>query len=136
MSSQAIDTLLNKKSGLLGIGGDNDMRQLLKKREQGSSDARLAIDMYVYSIQKAIGAYRSQLPEIDAVIFTGGVGENAALIRELVIQPLAHLGLQLDLNKNNQKIEEIANVSAHQTPILIIRGDEEQLIAEKVSAFM
>lgn len=131
-----IDKLLNKQSGLLGIGGDNDMRALLKKREQNDYDANLAIKMYIYSIQKTIGSYLAQLPTLDAIIFTGGVGENASLIRELIIQPLAHLGFTLDPTKNNQKIEDIANISTHAVPILVIRGDEERLIAEKVSAFI
>ncbi len=138
MSLKDVDTLLNKKSGLLGIAKDNDMRHLLRRmEEQGDESATRAINMYVYSIQKTIGAYLSQIPVLDALIFTGGVGENAASIRAKIIEPLTHLGLMIDHNTNHAPSEShCKNISTDKTPILVIRGDEEQFIAEEVTSLL
>lgn len=133
MSPQAVDTLLNKQSGLQGLAGDNDMRHLLARREQGDMAAELAIAMYVYSIQKALGAYYSQTPQLDALIFTGGVGENAAIIRQEIITPLAHLNFHLDPLRNQSKnASNVLNLAGTGIPLLVIAGNEEKLMVEKV----
>jgi len=138
MSLKDVDALLNKKSGLLGIANDNDMRHLLMRmEEQGDESATRAIDMYVYTIQKTIGAYLSQIPVLDALIFTGGVGENAASIRAKIIEPLAHLGLLIDHNTNHAPSEShCRHIARDMTPILVIRGDEEHFIAEEVTRLL
>ncbi len=137
MSVQEVDTLLNKKSGLKGLAGDNDMRQLLTRAAINDQQAQLAIDIYVYAIQKIIGAYYSQLPQLDALIFTGGVGENAALIREKVIQPLAHLGFTMNSNLNSKRFaQSCINVSMNSLALFIIQGDEEALIAQQLLAIL
>lgn len=134
-SEKEIDTLLNKQSGLLGIAGDNDMRRVLEKAASNNTDAILAIDMYVYIIQKYLGAYLSQLPRLDALIFTGGVGENASLIREKIIATLSHLGFFMDssLNANPNKSASCFPIHEKGVPMLIIPGDEEAFIAEQVA---
>ena len=133
MQSNEVDTLLNKESGLIGIAKDNDMRRLLVRMEAGDESAILAIAMYVYSIQKTIGAYITQLPTLDALIFTGGVGENAYPIRAKIIASLNHLGLTIDLKKNEFNTgENCMDTSLKGKPILVIRGDEEQFIAQEV----
>lgn len=84
-STEKIDTLLNKKSGLLGISGQSDMRQIHKMIEQGDKKAKLALEMFVYRIQKYIGAYSAILGRVDALIFTGGIGENDLIVREMIL---------------------------------------------------
>lgn len=133
MTVEQVDTLLNKQSGLKGIAEENDMRRLVARALSGDQTAELAIDMYVYSIQKIIGAYGSQVAALDALIFTGGVGENASLIREKIISPLKHLGFEIKPEINQIRSENSChNISANNKAILVIRGDEEALIAQKV----
>lgn len=134
LTTLEVDHLLNKQSGLKGIANENDMRKLITRAMENDKAASLAIEMYVYAIQKTIGAYYSQLPNLDALIFTGGVGENAALIRERVLMPLMHLGFQLDLELNSLRTDESCRlISNSGSPVLVIRGDEEALIAQKVA---
>ncbi|KTD36655.1 Acetate kinase (Acetokinase) [Legionella nautarum] len=134
LETEEVDELLNKRSGLKGIANDNDMRRLVSRALADDESAQLAIDMYVYAIQKMIGAYCSQLADLDALVFTGGVGENATLIREKIIAPLHHLGFKLDKELNIAHSKETCHpISKSGKPILVIRGDEEALIAEKVA---
>ena len=84
-STEQIDTLLNKKSGLLGISGQSDMRQIHKMIEEGDKKAKLALEMFVYRVQKYIGAYSAILGRVDALIFTGGIGENDLIVREMIL---------------------------------------------------
>ncbi len=102
MSLPDIDKMLNKESGLKGIAGSNDMRDVLEKRAAGDENATLAIDMYVQRIKKYIGAYAAELGALDAIAFTAGIGENSAQLRELVCEGMRVLGLELDLEKNKQ----------------------------------
>lgn len=133
MSLHDVDTLLNKRSGLVGIANENDMRHLLTRMAAGDKSAALAISMYVYSVQKIIGSYISQTPALDGLIFTGGVGENAAFIREKILSNLAHMNLVCDFSLNNQPLKKPCHpISVQGIPILIIRGDEEQWMAEMV----
>lgn len=134
MTAQQVDIFLNKQSGLIGIAGENDMRRLIANALAGDKTAELAIQMYVYAIQKTIGAYSSQVAALDALIFTGGVGENAALIRERVVAPLKHLDFKLDSTANASCGNEKCHIiSTSGKPILVIRGDEEAFIAQKTA---
>lgn len=129
-SPQEVDRLFHKTSGLMGIAGDNDMRRISARAEAGDKAASLAIEMYVYAIQKTIGAYLSQTSHLDALVFTGGVGENAAVIRQKIIAPLKHFGMSINPAMGaSQTCEKISDKG---TPILVIRGDEEKYIATKV----
>lgn len=134
MSAKDIDTLLNKQSGLKGIANDNDMRHVVSSCEAGDHDACLAITMFVYSIQKTIGAYLSQCEQLDALLFTGGIGENAILIRERIMSNLRHVNFHLDKAKNNNPADKtIWPIStAKGYPILVVRGDEELFMAQIV----
>ena len=137
MKLDDVDTLLNKGSGLIGIAKDNDMRRLLARLEAGDDSADLAIAMYVYSIQKIIGSYLTQIPTLDALIFTGGVGENASPIREKIIAPLSHLGFTIDLEKNGINTDDrCRNISNNGRPILVIRGDEECFMAQEIEKLL
>ena len=134
MALKEVDALLNKKSGLIGIAKENDMRHLLTRLEARDPQAELAIAMYVYSIQKTIGSYLTQTSRLDALIFTGGIGENADPIRERIMTALHHLNFRIDSKQNKRKTEESCrDVSKHGIPILIIRGDEESFIAQEVN---
>jgi len=137
LTAQEIDTLLNKKSGLKGVGGDNDMRNILARVEAGDAGAILAVEMYVHAIQKYIGAYLSQVETLDALIFTGGVGENSAVIRERVMKPLTQFDFHLVEGLNEQRSKaDCFSISQTGKLMLVIRSDEEMLIAESVSALM
>ncbi|MDP1603802.1 MAG: acetate/propionate family kinase [Legionella sp.] len=134
LSIDEVDSLLNKQSGLKGMANDNDMRNLLKRLAEHDSRAKLAIDTYVYAIQKIIGAYLTQISSLDALIFTGGIGENAAAIREKILSPLSHFGFIIDKALNDVRTDEKCHaISIKGTPVLVIRSDEEDFIAHKVA---
>ena len=95
-----LNTLLNRESGLLGICGQNDMRQIHTMIEAGHADATLALEMFVYRIKKYIGAYYAILGRVDALVFTGGIGENDEVTRALILEglpfELPHLVIETD----------------------------------------
>jgi acetate kinase len=132
MSGSDIDKMLNKQSGLLGLSGSsNDVRELLKKRDAGDTNAALALEVFCYRIKKYVGAYMAVLGRLDALVFTAGIGENAAPVREGVCEGLSGLGLVLDKGVNaTARGREIA-VSTANSPskILVIPTDEERVIA-------
>ncbi|EIK8400539.1 acetate kinase [Campylobacter coli] len=131
LTIEEIDTLLNKKSGLYGICDSNDFRDIGAKIEQGDDRARLAFDMFCYRLLKYIGAYFTVLPRTDAIIFTGGIGENAALVRQKVCERLSHLGVELDIELNNKKAscERMISTANSKVKIFIVPTDEELEIA-------
>jgi acetate kinase len=133
MSLKQIDKLLNKDSGLKGLCGTNDMREVMEKRAAGNDRAIVALDVYCYRIKKYIGAYFAALANLDGIIFTGGIGENAPTIRELCCQGLTRLGIEIDLEKNSETGKEIReiNSSASEVRIMVIRTDEELKIAQE-----
>lgn len=129
-----IDRVLNRDSGLLGLSGlSNDMRTLVDAAEGGNLDSQLAIDVFCYRLAKSIAAMSCALPQLNGLIFTGGIGENAAVIREQTLAALPHFGLQLDQAKNQQMVSgaegRIDNDSSPQ--IWVIPTDEEGRIAEE-----
>lgn len=132
LSYKEIDTLLNKQSGLKGISALNDMRDILAKRKEGDKNAILAIEMYVNRIRKYIGAYLVGLEgRVDAILFTAGIGENASEIRELCMQNLSSLGIELDGDKNNAPNRDVREISKDTSKIkvLVVPTNEELEIA-------
>ncbi|MBZ7964389.1 MULTISPECIES: acetate/propionate family kinase [Campylobacter] len=131
LSIDEIDNLMNKKSGVYGICGYNDFRDIESRVEKGEEKARLAFDMFCYRLVKYIGAYLAVLPGTDGIIFTGGIGENSSLVRQKVCERLAHLGIELDLNLNNQRMstERIISTANSKIKVCIIPTDEEFEIA-------
>jgi acetate kinase len=129
----AVSDLLNKQSGMLGLTGFSDMRDITKAIAAGNGDAKLAYDMYAYRIKKFIGAYAAILNGLDAVIFTAGVGENDALTRELVCKDMAYLGLTIDLDKNNKRESGIWEINQpdSRVKVLVIPTNEELEIANQ-----
>jgi acetate kinase len=128
-----VSDLLNKQSGMLGLAGSNDMRDVTKAIKDGDADAKLAYDMYAYRIKKYIGAYTAILNGLDAIIFTAGVGENDSLTRELVCKDMEYLGLNLDVEKNNTRQGGIRDISqpGSKAKILIVPTNEELEIANQ-----
>ncbi|MGW7347394.1 acetate kinase [Streptomyces sp. NPDC054854] len=138
LSIDEIDSLLNKKSGLLGLCGDNDMREVQRRADGGDTAARLALDAYVHRLRKYIGAYTAVLGRVDAVVFTAGVGENASRIRAAAVQGLEELGLALDLEANAARSSEPRLVSAEyaRVAVAVVPTDEELEIATQVHALV
>ena len=136
MSLDEIDTLLNKMSGLFGLCGDNDMREIRRRIDEGDEEARLAFDIYIHRLKKYIGAYYAVLGRVDAVVFTAGVGENAAPVREAAIAGLQELGLVVDGDLNAVHSDEprlISPVSAR-VAVAVVPTDEELEIATQTYA--
>jgi len=138
MAVPEIDRILNKESGLLGVGGSNDLRDVLQRHEQGDANAELALNMYTYRIKKYIGAYMAALGRLDALVFTAGVGENSAYVRWHACQGLEHLGIKLDAHRNDARVDGITEIQADDSPIkvLVIPTDEELEIATQTHAVL
>lgn len=133
MTVDEVDKLLNKKSGLLGLSGtSNDVRELLGQREKGEKGATLALAVFAYRLKKYVGAYLAALGTVDAVVFTAGIGENAAPVRADVVQGLEALGVAIDPAKNAKAIGVAADISAPgaRTKVLVVPTNEEKLIAQ------
>jgi acetate kinase len=133
MSLKEIDDLINKESGLKGICGTNDMREVMERKSAGDNLAKLALDVYCYRIKKYIGAYYAVLESLDGLVFTAGIGENAPEIRELCCQGLNRLGIEIDPEKNNaaqNHIREI-NSTGSEVKILVVPTNEELKIAQE-----
>lgn len=133
MSPDKIENLLNSQSGLKGICGMNDMRQIQEKAEAGDERAMLALDMFCYRIRKYIGAYSAVISKTDAIVFTGGIGENSAVVRERTCTGLANLGISLDPDKNKAASGKISEIQqdGSATKILVVATDEELEMARQ-----
>ncbi|WP_418180209.1 acetate/propionate family kinase [Aliarcobacter lanthieri] len=128
---QALD-IMNKKSGILGVSGkSSDLREVLQGMQDGDDRCRLAVDMVAYIIKKYVGSYVAALDGIDALCFTGGIGENAALIREKVCAGLDSMGLVIDPVKNNKRSSVARDISTNASTarIFVIPTQEEYVIA-------
>ncbi|MFH8464849.1 acetate kinase [Streptomyces sp. NPDC017991] len=141
MSTDEIDTLLNKKSGLLGLCGDNDMREIRRRIDEGGEDAapaQLAFDIYIHRLKKYIGAYYAVLGHVDAVVFTAGVGENAAPVREAAIAGLDSLGLAVDggLNAVRSDAPRLISPGGARVAVAVVPTDEELEIANQTYALV
>ncbi|MFH1212022.1 MAG: acetate/propionate family kinase, partial [Candidatus Woesearchaeota archaeon] len=130
-SIAGLEDLLNKKSGMKAICGFSDMREVRDAALKGSKNARLAIDMLAYRIAFYIGGYAAALDGVDAIVFTGGIGENAAYLRTKVCQFLSHLGVLLD-EKENKYNRIIISSSKSETKVYVIPTNEELMIVKKV----
>jgi len=131
-SLEQLNDMFNKKSGLLGISGiSNDMRNLIEHARQGHKRAQLAIDIFCYRIKKYIGAYTAVLGTLDGVIFTGGIGENNAMIRQQIVSDLPHLGIEIDAARNeaNKPRERLISSERSRTAVYVIPTNEEAAIA-------
>ena len=132
MNIQEMLNILNKKSGIIGISGkSSDLREVLDGMDNGDDRCRLAVDMIAYIIKKYVGSYAAALDGVDALCFTGGIGENAALIREKVCAGLDYMGLNIDPIKNNKRSSKSRDISTNGSTgrIFVIPTNEEYVIA-------
>ncbi|WP_327661543.1 MULTISPECIES: acetate kinase [unclassified Streptomyces] len=138
MSADEIDDLLNKKSGLIGLCGDNDMREIRRRIDEGDEEAKLAFDIYVHRLKKYIGSYYAVLGRVDAIAFTAGVGENAAPVREAAVAGLEELGLAVDGELNSVRSDEPRFISPEyaRVAVAVVPTDEELEIAQQTYALV
>lgn len=137
MTLSEIESLLNHDSGMKGLCGASDMREVHHLANRGDAQARLAIDIYCYRISQYIGAYSVALGGLDALVFTGGIGENDAMVRQAVCDKLAFLGITLDQQRNQSGTGEIFNISQdisgtnNRVKVLVVAANEELEIARQ-----
>ncbi|TRX03683.1 acetate/propionate family kinase [Flavobacterium gawalongense] len=133
-SLEAVNTMLQKQSGMLGLTGYSDLRDIEANAEKGNVDCQLALDMNAYRIKKYIGSYTAVLNGLDAIVFTAGIGENSSYIRKLVCTDMDYFGIELDDSKNETRSKEIREINTpdSKTKILVIPTNEEIEIANQV----
>jgi len=131
-----LDTLLNRRSGLLGLSGTGDMRDVTESASKGDEAAQLALDVTVHRLRHYLGAYLAVLGGLDVVVFTAGVGENAPLIRAGAVQGLEGLGIILDEDRNAERARGIRVISTDDSPVtvLVVPTNEELEIARQTVA--
>ena len=132
-SIEKVAGVLNKESGMVGLTGDADMRDIEARVLDGDAVAELSYKMYAYRIQQYIGNYTAAMNGLDAIVFTAGIGENDTLVRQLVCENMDYFGIELDEEKNgirSSKIREI-NVEGAKTKVLVIPTNEELEIARQ-----
>jgi acetate kinase len=133
MIAEQVEKSLNLLSGLKGICGMNDMREIEGQAKNGDEYANLALEIFCYRIKKYIGAYCAVLGRLDAVVFTGGIGENSVLVRSMVCSGLEHMGISLDKARNATVSGDVAEIQADRSPVkvLVVKTDEEREIARQ-----
>jgi acetate kinase len=133
MSVDEVDDLLNHRSGLLGLAGRSDLREVEEASERGDAAASLALDVYAHRIRAYVGAYAAQLGGLDALVFTAGVGEHGAAMRARVLRGLEFLGLTLDAARNARS-ETVVSMDGSAASILVVPTNEELEIARQTLA--
>lgn len=136
LDADGIDDLLNKRSGILGLGGHRDMRDLVAASEGGDEAATLALEVYTHRIRSYVGAYAAQLGRVDAIVFTAGVGENAAIVREWSLAGLEGFGVEVDVERNRERGSGARRIStdASRVAVLVVPTNEELEIARQTLA--
>ena len=138
ISVEDMNTILNKKSGVLGLSGiSSDFRDLLSASEEGNKRATDTLDTYSYHVAKYIGSYITAMNGVDAIVFTAGVGENNASVRKSVMEYFKYLGIEIDDEKNKIRGEEI-EISTESSPIkvMVVPTNEELAICEETVALV
>lgn len=133
LSYDEMDTLLNKKSGLLGVSGvSSDFRDVLLASQEGNERAKLALDMFINRAKKYVGSYYALLERVDAIAFAGGIGENSDYAREHILEGLENLGIKVDVEANKGARDE-KEISAEDSKVkvFIIPTNEELMIARE-----
>ncbi len=133
MSIDELDDLFNRRSGMKGLAGDNDMRIVEAKMDAGDENAKLAFDVYVHRLVKYIGAYAAVMGGLDAITFTAGIGENSNTVRRLVCERLAPFGVRLDGAKNDvrSKGQRVISTPDSTIAVLVVPTNEELAIARQ-----
>jgi acetate kinase len=129
-----VNTMLQKQSGMLGLTGMSDLRDIEENAINGNKDCQLALAMNAYRIKKFIGSYVAVLNGLDAIVFTAGIGENSSYIRELVCSDMDYFGITLDTDTNNVRSKEIREINkpSSKTKVLVVPTNEEVEIANQV----
>lgn len=137
-SAEEMDTLMNKKSGVLGVSGvSSDFRDLAKAASEGNERAQLALDMFSYQGTKIVGSYAAAMGGVDVIVFTAGIGENTDTIREAIIKPLEFMGAKIDPAKNNgTRCEAVISADDSKVKIVVIPTNEELAIAQETKALL
>ncbi|MCL4144681.1 UNVERIFIED_CONTAM: hypothetical protein GTU68_019283 [Idotea baltica] len=132
-SFDEINSILQKKSGMLGLTGFSDLRDILFEAEKGNKNCQLALQMNAYRIKKYIGSYAAILNGLDAIVFTAGIGENSSFMRQMVCEDLNFLGIELDLDENQKRSNNLRaiNTKNSKVKILVIPTNEELEIAKQ-----
>jgi acetate kinase len=141
LSAKEIDSILNKKSGVLGLTGRfTDRRDVIENAANGDRLCKIALDIEAYRLRKYIGSYMAAIGKLDAVVFTAGVGEMGAAIRERAVEGLEHLGIHLDKERNNKamtrKRESLITTDDSPVKVYVIPTDEELVFTEDVAAIL
>lgn len=133
-----VSELLHHKSGMLGLTGFSDLRDIETEAQKGNPDCKVALDMNAYRIKKYIGAYAAIMNGLDAIIFTAGIGENSNVIRSLVCKEMGYLGIHINEEENNIRSKQIRDISTNnsQVKILIIPTNEELEIAKQTFSLL
>ena len=136
LTASQSEEMLNRKSGLLGLSGiSSDMREILKAADEGQHRALLALRAYCYRVRKYVGAYVASMGGLDAVIFTGGIGQGSAEVRALALQGLECMGIRLDAQRNRDArgFDEVCRISADDSKVaaLVVPTDEERMMARE-----
>lgn len=136
MSIDDIDALFNKRSGLKGLCGENDFRSVLQRADAGDASATLAYEVYVHRLRHYIGAYLIELGRVDAIVFTAGVGENAAPVRADSLAGLENYGIEIDAERNAIRSAEprVISTDASTITVLVVPTNEELAIARQAMA--
>lgn len=137
-SSSQVQDLLQKESGLKGLTGYSDLRDIQNEAQKGNKVCLLALQMMAYRVQKYIGSYIAALNGLDALVFTAGIGENSDVMRSLICQDMDYFGIQLDESKNKLRLKTIRLISADgsRVPILIVPTNEEFEMAEQAYSLL
>ena len=134
LSLEQIETMLNHESGLLGLSGrSQDLREVEQAALEGDKRCLRALEVFTYGVRKYIGAFLAVLGRIDAVVFTGGIGENSAAARRWILQDTEHLGLELDSAHNRAHVGSEGEISSFgaKTRILVVPTNEELVIVRE-----
>lgn len=128
-----VKTMLNKQSGMLGLTGFSDLRDIQRETEIGNAHCHLALEMNAYRVKKYIGAYTAAMNGVDAIVFTAGIGENSSVLRKMICNEMNYLGVELDTAKNEQRSDDVLEISKEDSrvKVLVIRTNEELEIAKQ-----
>ncbi|MBE8724074.1 acetate/propionate family kinase [Flavobacterium hungaricum] len=129
-----VNSILLKQSGMLGLTGYSDLRDIEAKAQEGNKDCELALLMNAYRIRKTIGAYAAALNGLDAIVFTAGIGENSSFMRNLICTDMSYFGIEIDKEKNQIRSKELREINSSESivKILVVPTDEEFEIANQV----
>jgi len=138
LSVDELDTLLNRKSGMLGMCGHTDMRDVLAAADAGDEHAQLALEVYYHRIRGYVGSYYAQLGHLDVISFTAGVGENAPQIRAGALRGLAELGIEIDPDRNAVRSGDprVISPDGAKVTVLVVPTNEELEIARQSASLV